>query len=250
MKAGRPQELLTQANAILGQGQMSLAKYLWIMNSNDAPDLDIHQIDRFLMHMLERADWTRDLHFQTKTTIDTLDYSGDGFNQGSKVVIAASGPKRFTLMTELPGDFSLPPGFRNPRWCLPGILAIECTQQGKHLLQEIVSFWNQRFPSLGKDAAHDLPWSGLRMIVLVDDASFASQSLNNFLWVTFTRSNPACDIDGVGAFIDHKHWGCSGPLIIDATCKSHHAPPLIEDKQVTAKIDALAAKGGPIAKYL
>src|SRR5581483_3885619 len=79
----RPQELLTQANAILGQGQMSLAKYLLIVAGEDDPALDIHDIPAFFQHLLERVDPREDLHFQTRTTIDTLDYSGHGFNQGS-----------------------------------------------------------------------------------------------------------------------------------------------------------------------
>ncbi len=110
-----PQELLTQANAILGNGQLSLAKYLWIAADQDNPQLDIHDIPAFLRHMLERIDWSRDLHFQTRTTIDTLDYSGCGFNQGSKVVLAAVGPACRTLPSELPADPRLPDGFSNPQ---------------------------------------------------------------------------------------------------------------------------------------
>ena len=72
----RPQELLTTANAILGQGQLSLAKYLLIAAREDDPELDMHDIAALFRHVLERVDWTRDLHFQTCTTIDTLDYSG------------------------------------------------------------------------------------------------------------------------------------------------------------------------------
>ena len=44
----RPQELLTQANAVLGQGQMSLAKYLWIIDEACDPELDIDDIEIFL----------------------------------------------------------------------------------------------------------------------------------------------------------------------------------------------------------
>jgi len=245
-KPDRPQELLTQANAILGQGQMSLAKYLMIINALDNPSLDVHHIDEFLVHLLERIDWSRDLHFQTRTTMDTLDYSGDGFNQGSKLVMAASGQKRFVLSTELTHNFSLPIGFSNPRWCLPGVLAI----QGPSPASELISHWDGQVRTMGAALTQDARWSGMRMVVLADDSDFTSRSLNNFLWVTFTRSNPANDVLGVGAFTDHKHWGCTGPLVIDARRKPHHAPPLIEDAQVTAKIDALAAKGGPIAKYL
>jgi len=67
----QPQELLTQANALLGQGQLSLAKYLWIAARDDDPHLSIHDIPAFLQHVLQRVDWRRDLHFQTRTTIDT-----------------------------------------------------------------------------------------------------------------------------------------------------------------------------------
>ena len=101
-KERRPQELLTCANALLGQGQLSLAKYLFIVAKEDDPDLDVHDIPAFFRHVLERVDWRNDLHFQTCTTIDTLDYSGTGLNEGSKVVIAAAGPKRRALPTSVP----------------------------------------------------------------------------------------------------------------------------------------------------
>src|SRR5262245_37325117 len=120
----KPQELLTCANAILGQGQLSLAKYLLIVAKEDNPDLDIHDIPAFLRHLLERVDWRTDLHFQTCTTIDTLDYSGTGLNEGSKVVVAVVGPPRRTLPTAAP-DMSWPAGFGEPRVCLPGVLAVQ-----------------------------------------------------------------------------------------------------------------------------
>ena len=94
-KPNRPQELLTQAHAILGQGQLSLAKYLWITDQASEPNLEIEDVAQFLMHCLRRADWRRDLHFHTRTTMDTLDYSGDSLNQGSKLVIAAAGSPLF-----------------------------------------------------------------------------------------------------------------------------------------------------------
>src|ERR1700685_20925 len=118
----RPQEILTNANAILGQGQLSLAKYLWIAAHEDDPQLDVYDIPRFFVHMLSRVDWQTDLHFQTQSTIDTLDYSGGGLNSGSKVVIAAAGPARRNLPSALPSSLTLPEGFRDPRVCLPGIL--------------------------------------------------------------------------------------------------------------------------------
>src|SRR5207249_2961451 len=83
-----------------------------------------HDLPRFFTHLLERIDWQTDVHFETCTTIDTLDYTGHGFNEGSKVVLAAVGPPRRTLPTKLPGNLRLPDRFTDPHLCLPGILAV------------------------------------------------------------------------------------------------------------------------------
>jgi 4-hydroxy-3-polyprenylbenzoate decarboxylase len=235
----RPQELLTQACAVLGQGQLSLAKFLFIANRFDDESLDSHDIAAFLQHVLRRVDWRRDLHFHTNTTIDTLDYSGDGLNMGSKVVIAAVGPPIRELPTELPADLRLPEGFREPRVVMPGVMAMA----------------GSGFRVQGSGEAAPLNFGHCNMdsfplIVIVDDSDFAARSLANFLWVTFTRANPAADIHGIGGFTQRKHWGCTGPLVIDARIKPHHAPPLVEDAAVSKRIDALAARGGPLAKWL
>jgi 4-hydroxy-3-polyprenylbenzoate decarboxylase len=66
---------------------------------------------------------------------------------------------------------------------------------------------------------------GIGMITLVDDSKFVSESFSNWLWVTFTRSNPANDIYGLAATVINKHFSCSIP-IIDARIKPHHAPIL------------------------
>jgi 4-hydroxy-3-polyprenylbenzoate decarboxylase len=227
----RPQELLTCASAILGQGQLSLAKYLLIVAREDNPQLDIHDIPAFFRHLLERVDWHCDLHFHTCTTIDTLDYSGSGLNEGSKVVVAAVGPARRQLPAALPTGLFLPDGFAEPRVCLPGVLAVQGTGS-------IAGFCQAFRPD---DAINAFP-----LVVLVDDSDFVARHLRNFLWVTFTRSNPAADIDGIGAFTHQKHWGCEGALVIDARIKPHHAPPLVEDPAVSRRVDALAAPGGPL----
>jgi 4-hydroxy-3-polyprenylbenzoate decarboxylase len=88
--------------------------------------------------------------------------------------------------------------------------------------------------------------SGFRWLVLVDDSQFVAESLRNFLWVTFTRTNPATDIHGVDEFTNNKHWGCRGTLVIDARTKPHHAPPLEEDPEISRRVEALATKGGPL----
>ena len=254
----QPQELLTQASAILGQGQMSLAKYLFIANGDDDPALDIHDIAACLQHVLRRVDWRRDLHFHTCTTIDTLDYSGTGLNAGSKMVVAAVGPAVRELGTQLGGEMRLADGFRNPRVVLPGVLAVEGPRYETHVSTDPRDARSSgddddTDPALRTFCAALRDGDGLErwpLIVVVDDSDFTSRTLNNFLWVTFTRSNPAADVYGVAPFTHQKHWGCRGPLVIDARIKPHHAPPLIEDPQVTKRVDALAARGGPLAKWL
>jgi 4-hydroxy-3-polyprenylbenzoate decarboxylase len=231
-----PQELLTQANAILGQGQMSLAKVVMIAAAEDAPGLDLHDIQAFFAHVLARADFRRDLHFQTRTTIDTLDYSGHGLNQGSKLVIAAVGKPIRTLPTSVPSALSLPEGYSDARLVAPGILAVRApAHDGSDSLRSFCA---------ALDLAHAI--NAFAWIVLVDDSEFVARSFDDFLWATFTRVNPAVDVDGIGAFTEHKHWGARGALVLDARRKAHHAPPLIENPRVSARVDELAKPGGPL----
>jgi len=235
----RPQEILTIANQVLGKNQLSLAKYLFIAAHQDNPHLDINDIPAFFKHIFERIDLSRDLHFHTKTTIDTLDYTGDGLNAGSKVVFAAVGPKKRELATELPAGFSLPRPFNNCKLALPGIVAVEGPTFTDYETEVgiIEAF---------ADAARQVDFSGIQLLVLCDDAGFTAASVNNLVWVAFTRSNPSHDIHGVGSFIEFKHWGCHGPVIIDARRKPHHAPELIKDPKVEKRVDQLGAPGGPL----
>lgn len=238
----KPQELLTVASAILGQGQLSLAKYLLIVAKEDDPQLDIHDVPAFFRHLLERVDWRTDLHFHTCTTIDTLDYSGTGLNEGSKLVIAAAGPLRRSLPTELPGDLILPDGFDSPRICLPGIIAVNAPPARGKRPTEIERDLEQFVNSI---AAND-DLGSFPLLVAVDDSEFVAGSLANFLWVVFTRSDPAADVYGVRSMTRKKHWGCEGPLVIDARIKPHHAPPLEVDPALSKRVDAFAAPGGPL----
>jgi 4-hydroxy-3-polyprenylbenzoate decarboxylase len=237
-----PQELLTCANAILGQGQLSLAKYLLIVANEDNPALDVHDVEAFFAHLLERADWRRDLHFQTRTTIDTLDYSGTGLNEGSKLVIAAAGPRRRELAREIPSRLHLPDGFHSPRLCMPGVLAVQAPPYPAGPQADTPPDVERLTREIGP--AEQL--SGLPLILLVDDSDFAARHVNNWVWMTFTRSNPAQDVHGVGSWLRQKHFGCDGPLVIDARIKPRHAPPLVEDPAVSRRVDELAAPGGPL----
>ena len=234
-----PSELLTIANHILGKGQLSLAKYVLIMDKDDNPHMDIHKVDIFLKHLLERIDLQKDLHFYTNTSIDTLDYSGTSINRGSKLVMAAVGKKKRELKTELNSDFNFPASILNVKVVMPGVLAV---QAGTNVteISTILKELNNHF-SMNENLANDFP-----LWVLCDDANFVSANMNNFLWVTFTRSNPADDIRGIGEFIENKHWGCKGSMIIDARKKTHHAPELVKDPAVEKRVDALGVKGASL----
>ena len=234
----RPMELLTQASAILGQGQMSLAKYLFIAAEGDAPGLDIGDVTGFLGHVLARIDPMRDLHFHTNTTMDTLDYSGTGLNQGSKVVVAAHGPARRSLARAVPSALALPDGFHDARVAIPGVLVVRApTWTTPASIDDAERFVHAFDPG---------SLEGFPLVVLVDDAAFAAKSVANLVWVTFTRSNPAVDVHGVGAVTAHKAWGCRGAVVIDARIKQHHAPPLVEDPAVTARVDRLGVRGASL----
>ena len=238
-KERRPQEILTIANHILGKGQLSLAKYLFIAAKEDDPALHTHNITDFLVHILERIDFQRDLHFHTNTTIDTLDYSGDGLNSGSKVVFAAAGEKKRDLWKAIPSHFSIPASFGKAFLAIPGVITLEglpytSTQSAQSEMAQL------------NDHLKSVELNGLTLIVLCDDAAFTAAHINNLVWITFTRSNPSHDIYGINSFIEHKHWGCIGPVIIDARKKPHHAPELIKDPAVENKIDRLASQGGSL----
>ena len=237
----QPQELLTIANAVLGFGQASLAKYLLIAAHEDDASLQVDDEAAFFQHVLARFDPTRDLHFQTKTTIDTLDYSGTGFNSGSKVVLAAAGDPVRTLASTVPDDFATPDGFGPARVVFPGVLAVQASAyvHSPEAAETLARDWAVR----GLFHTAD---TGFPLVVVVDDADFCARSVANFLWVTFTRSNPSHDLTGVGAFTEHKHWGCRGSLVIDARIKPHHAPPLVDDPEVERTVDALAAPGASL----
>jgi len=240
MPVKQPAELLTIANHILGTGQLSLAKFLFI-TADDTNQLNTKDIAAYFRFVLERIDLRRDLHFHTQTTIDTLDYSGDGLNSGSKLVLAAYGDVKRELATAVPSCLGGLTGFGEARLVLPGIVALKASafanaeQAGKEM-----EMLNHQLSMTG-----DL-LNGIVMIVVCDDSGFVSQSLNNFLWVSFTRCNPSHDVYGIGSFTENKHWGCTGPMVLDARIKPHHAPPVEKDPATEKKIERLFNRGGSL----
>ncbi|MEP6846817.1 MAG: UbiD family decarboxylase [Panacibacter sp.] len=240
MPSKEPSEILTIANHILGTGQLSLAKFLFI-TADDTNKLSTHDIPGFFDFVLKRIDLTRDIHFYTNTTIDTLDYSGNALNRGSKVVLAAYGDVKRNLCIDVPQVIKSTGIWRNAMLAIPGVICMDIVafRTYEKALAEI-----NELDALLKPHTNEL--KELALIVLCDDVSFTTQNLRNFLWVTFTRCNPSHDMYGIDSFYDHKHWGCNGPLIIDARIKPHHSPVVEKDAEVEKRIDRLFNKGGSL----
>lgn len=235
-----PMELLTQANAILGFNQASLAKYLLIATDQDDESLKTSDVKMFFKHVLERVNIQRDLHFQTKTTIDTLDYSSKELNFGSKLVIAAAGEKIRELSSEVPQDISSE--IKKSKFVMPGILVCDFPKYELSDAKEKMKI-DKFTSSLNPEA-----WNSVPLVILCDDSEFTSKDFETFLWVTFTRSNPSEDVHGTNERFINKHWTIDGPIVIDARFKPHSAPPLIEDKDCCLRVDKIIENNEKLKK--
>ncbi len=232
----QPAEILTIANHILGSGQLSLAKFLFI-TADDNNKVTTHNIEEYFKYILERIDLKRDLHFHTNTTIDTLDYSGTGLNTGSKIVFAAYGDVKRELGRTIPEFINSCNSFSNAKIVFPGVVSIKgeafkSYEESNLLIEKINNELKNNTVELNR----------FPLFILCDDSNFVSETLNNFLWVSFTRCNPSHDIHGVDSFVLNKHWGCKGPLIIDARKKPHHAPELIKNAEIEKRVDEIVSK--------
>ena len=225
----KPAEILTIANHILGTGQLSLAKFVFI-TADDSNQLSTHNVPAYLQFLLERIDLNSDIHFYTKTTMDTLDYSGENLNAGSKVVIAAYGDVKRSLASSVPEQIHQLNA--NAKLVLPGIIALDAALINTKGLQE-------KLKGQGANLLNEL---GVVMLILTENPSWMAEEINNFLWACFTRTNPSHDMEGVDSFIDQKHWGANGPLIFDATIKKHHAPPVEKNAAIEKRVDTILAK--------
>lgn len=252
-----PMELLKTANALLGFNQASLTKYLLIAAKEDAAGLDVNDVPAFFTHVLERIHFDRDLHFQTATTIDTLDYTGTSLNHGSKVVIAAAGAKCRELRNN-PSDLeslTLPQGFKVAAIVMPGILMIEgpATLAPNETADKSDNEKPATFAELKASLAHwefreNYPWISIidegaaRLAANIETST--NYIISDFLWLTFTRSDPAQDIYGLDETVEEKHWKCSAPMIIDARIKPHHQKQLTVPAEITAKAKQILKDAG------
>ena len=156
-----------------------------------------------------------------RSTSDTLDYTGCGLHEGSKLIWASAGEKRRELGLEPRGVPDLPEGFSEPRVAGPGLLVV---RGPAHSLERGEP--DPRMEELARRLGPGPEREAFPLVAVVDDAAFCAAGLDNFLWVVFTRSDPATDSYGAHAQTSAKHWSCAAPLVLDARLKPFHAPPL------------------------
>ena len=131
---------------------------------------------------------------------------------------------------------------------IPGIVAVQTNSFTNYEnAQKEMAVLNEQLKGIENEwYSNDHLPDEIAMIIICDDAAFFAADFNNFLWATFTRCNPSHDIHGISSFIKNKHWGCNGPLVIDARIKPHHAPVIEKNAKVEKNIEKYFNKGGSL----
>lgn len=222
-------EALTTAFRILGEGQLSLTKFLLCL---DKP-IDLRDFRQVLEYILRRADFANDLYIFAKTAMDTLDYTGESLNRGSKGLLIGIGQPCRELPTNKP-SLSTTLIDQLEIFCR-GCLVIS----GKS---------HDNNPQLATAIANQSPLTDWPLIILVDNANNSAASVNNFLWTTFTRFNPATDIYARQVEVKHHKISYTQPIVIDARMKSWYPPELECDSTTKRLVDRRWSEYFPICR--
>jgi UbiD family decarboxylase len=219
-----PREAFAAGLRILGEGQLSLTKFLIITDGN----LDITDFAKLWTHVLERIQWDKDLFVFANVSQDTLDYTGPSVNKGSKAMMLGLGKEK---IRDLPRQFSgtLPDDCSKPLPFLPGTLVVE----GNSYKQN---------PDLAKQLAR---WRNLKdwpVIVLVDSTKEATVNMQEFLWTMFTRFEPAADIHSNEQSVLRFHVGLTPPVVFDCRMKPWYTDVLEVDTPTRELVDRKITK--------
>jgi UbiD family decarboxylase len=206
-------EAMASAFRILGEGQLSLTKFLLVTDRV----VDLRDFPATLEHVLERTRPETDLYVFSNVSMDTLDYTGPEVNLGSKGVLLGLGDP----IRELPREFDgaeLPAEISRVRPFCAGCLVVEGPS------------WSSEPKAASRMAAHPA-FAGWPLVVLTDDARRATASTMNFLWTTFTRFEPAADIHPARTDVKRHHLSYAPPLVIDARMKPPYPDELFCDPE-------------------
>lgn len=214
-----PREAFAAGLRILGEGQLSLTKFLLVTDGN----LDVADFPRLWQHILERIQWDRDLFVFANVSQDTLDYTGPSVNKGSKAMMMGLGREK---QRDLPADFTgtLPENCQRPKVYLPGTLVVQGADY-------------QSSPGLGSDLASHPGVKDWPVILLVDSTEEATCSLQEFLWTFFTRFEPAADIYGAAQTVLRFHVGLQPPIVFDCRMKPWYTEVLEVDEPTKRLVD-------------
>src|SRR4051794_35439674 len=208
-------EAMASAFRILGEGQLSLTKFLFVTDRR----VDLKDFPATLTHILERTHPETDLYVFANLAMDTLDYTGPAVNEGSKGVWLGLGDP----VRDLPREFALPPGTEAPQgmtealvFC-PGCLVVG----GPSFADE---------PGAAARFAARPAFAGWPLGVLPDEPRRATASAVNFLWTTFTRFEPGADIHAAGTRVVRHHVSYQPPVLIDARMKPWYPAELFADE--------------------
>lgn len=210
-------EALVSGFRILGEGQLSLTKFLIL---TDTPQ-DLRNFPKYLEHVLERFVPETGLFIFSNVSMDTLDYTSGKVNEGSKAIMLGLGNPVRDLPREFRGE--LPAGVKQAQvYCggclvLEGVPFAEDTRQAERLARESCF---ARWP----------------LIVLHENANVA-RATTDFLWATWTRFEPAGDIYAAHEKVQRHHISYTGPIVIDARRKPGFPAELVVRKDIDELVD-------------
>jgi 4-hydroxybenzoate decarboxylase subunit C len=210
-------EALVSAFRILGEGQLSLTKFLIL---TDSPQ-DLHNFPQLLEHVLARVNWDRDLFVISNLSMDTLDYTSGKVNEGSKAIMLGLGEAVRDLPRTFHGELSRDIG-RAEVFCA-GCLVLEGLPYAED-------------PEQAARIARDRTFAEWPLIVLHDDVRVAG-SATDFLWATWTRFEPAADIHASSVKVERHHLSYTGPIVIDARTKPGFPKELIVREDIAQLVD-------------
>jgi UbiD family decarboxylase len=210
-------EALVSGFRILGEGQLSLTKFLLL---TDTPQ-DLKNFPALLEHVLARFNPETDLFIFSNVSMDTLDYTSGKVNEGSKAIMLGLGD----AVRELPREFrgELPRDVSRAEVFCAGCLVL----QGRPYAED-----QEQAERLAK-APVFADWP---LIVLHDNADVAHSSAD-FLWATWTRFEPAADIHAAQTTVIRKHLSYGGPIVIDARTKPGFPDELIVSDDIKERVD-------------
>ena len=218
-------EALSAGFRILGEGQLSLTKFLLL---TDKPQ-DLRDFKKVFEYILERADWNSDFFIFDRTSFDTLDYASGTINQGSKAMLVGVGAKKRELKREFRGEL---PGFvkRAAVFC-GGCLVVE-TEKFEPAGETIKDRKNRLAERLAASGKFD----DFEIVVIHDDADYAKQTAK-FLWATWTRFNPSTDVYAKEIIVENNHIKYHAPIIIDARMKPWYPKEVAPRPDIAAKVE-------------